>query len=147
MEESSPLFGFLKRPQVRRVIAEELWRSVAWAGFSLFGWAIIISVSDQLAATVWTVLGVPLLTWASLTVAMIGLRLATSRELQVQHREGLHIVTLGGVVFGGFWALFLIFALGHSPLRVLGLYSVIVGAFLLYYSRIILPRFRPSTKS
>lgn len=139
-----PLTQFLRDPDVRRIISEELWRSVAWAGFALFGWAIIIQASASLDATVWTALGLPVLTWASLTVGMIGTRLTTGHELQVQTLEGLHIVTLGGVLLGGFWAVFLILAFGYSAVLVTGLYVLTVVGFGIYYWQIILPRFEPA---
>lgn len=139
--QSSPLFAFLQRPQVRRILSEELWRSVAWAALGLFGWAIIISESGYLEANALTVLGLPILTWASLTVGMIGFRLTTGHELQVQMKEGLHIVVLGGYVLAAFWAIFFILTLDYSPVLVIGLYLVIGGAYLIYYIRMISPRF------
>jgi DNA-binding HxlR family transcriptional regulator len=139
----NPLSEFVRHPRVQQVLREELWRSVAWAGFGLFGWAILISSSDQLAATVWTVGGLPILTWATLTVGMIGLRLTTGGEFQVQTTDGLQLVALGGVVLGGFWGLFLILVLDWSPLLVAGLYGVILLTSLVYYLREI----RPDTDS
>lgn len=65
----------------RRIVSEELWRSVVWAGMALFGWSIIITSSPQLDANAVTVVGLPLLTWALLTGTMIGLRVWTGREL------------------------------------------------------------------
>jgi DNA-binding HxlR family transcriptional regulator len=135
----NPLAAFFKHPQVQEILREELWRSVAWAGLGLFGWAILISSSDQLAANLWTVGGLPVLTWASLTLGMIGLRLATGSEFQIQTTEGLHVVTLGGAILGGFWAVFLIFVLDWSPLVTVGLYSAVIVAYLVYYTQVMRP--------
>lgn len=138
---SNPLFEFLRHTEVRLILREELLRSIGWAALGLFGWAMVISSTDQLAANVWTVFGLPILTWASLTVGMIGYRLATGATLQVQTKEGLHVATLGGAVLGGFWAVFLIFVLEWSPLLVIGLYVFTTAVYLLYYTRVILPQF------
>lgn len=135
----NPFFEFLRHPQVQQIFREELWRSVAWAGFSLFGWAILISSSDLLPTTVWTVGVLPVLTWASLTVGMIGIRLSTGTEFQIQTTEGLDIVTVGGAVLGGFWAAFLIFVLDWSPLISIGLYVAVMTAYLVYYIRVVRP--------
>ena len=59
--------------ELRRILHEELWRSVAWAGLGLVGWAWILTSTGQLDATVWTVVGLPVLTWATLTAGMVGL--------------------------------------------------------------------------
>ncbi|SFC29438.1 hypothetical protein SAMN05444422_106254 [Halobiforma haloterrestris] len=137
----NPFREFLRHPRVRLIVREELLRSIAWAAFSLFGWAILISSSERLQATVWTVVGLPVLTWTSLTVGLIGLRLTTGSDLQVQSTEGLHVVSLGGVVLGGFWAAFLIFVLGWPPLLTSGLYLFVTVTYLVVYRRVILPRF------
>ena len=127
--------------ELRGIIREELLRSIAWAGLGLFGWAILVSSSDQLSATVWTVLGLPVLTWASLTIGMIGVRLLTGNDLTIQSREGLHVVSLGGIILSGFWAVFLIVVLGWSSLLTIGLYIFATIAYLVCYTRVILPRF------
>lgn len=67
---------------VHRIVREELWRSVVWAGLGLFGWAVITNLSDQLETNLWTVVGLAALTWAVLTAAMITIRLVTGRELK-----------------------------------------------------------------
>ena len=137
----NPLREFLQHPQVHEILREELLRSIGWAGLGLFGWAILVSSSSQLPAAVWTVLGLPILTWASLTVGMIGIRLITGNDLQIQSIEGLHIISVGGVVFGGFWAVFLIFVLDWPPLLTSGLYLFITAAYFVYYTRVVLPGF------
>jgi len=140
-ETGNPLREFLQHPRVHLIFREELLRSIAWAGLSLFGWAILTSSSDQLSATVWTVVGLPILTWASLTSGTIGLRLITGNDLQVQSTEGLHIISLGGVVLGGFWAVFLIFVLDWPPLLTSGLYLFVTITYIVFYQRVILPQF------
>jgi len=140
-ETANPLREFLQHPRVHLIFREELLRSIAWAGLSLFGWAILVSSSDQLPATVWTVVGLPILTWASLTVGMIGIRLITGNDLQIQSTEGLHLISFGGVVLGGFWAVFLIFVLDWSPLLISGLYLLVTTTYLVFYRRILLRRF------
>lgn len=144
---ADPLREFLQHPRVHLIFREELLRSIAWAGLGLFGWAILISSSSQLPATVWTVLGLPILTWASLTVGMVGIRLMTGNDLQIQSTEGLHIISVGGIVAGGFWALFLIFSLDLPPLLIGGLYLSVTVTYLLVYSRIVLPRFDASVEN
>jgi hypothetical protein len=125
---------------VRSILREELLRSIGWAALGLFGWAILVSSSRQLPATIWTVVGLPILTWASLTVGMIGIRLMTGSELQVQSKEGLHVVSLGGVVLGGFWAVCLIFVLDWPLLLTSVLYFLATIAYLVLYKRVILPQ-------
>ncbi|APW96886.1 hypothetical protein CHINAEXTREME_03475 [Halobiforma lacisalsi AJ5] len=137
----NPLREFLHHPRLHSIVREELLRSIAWAAFGLFGWAILVSSSEGLQSTVWTAVGLPVLTWASLTGGMIGIRLTTGTDLQVQSREGLHVVSLGGVVLGGFWAAFLIFVLGWHPLLTGGLYLFVTVTYLVFYRRVILPRF------
>lgn len=69
-------------PETRRVITEELLRSVVWAIIGLFGWGMLASWTGLLEANVFTLLTVPFFTWAILTTLMIGIRLATGAELQ-----------------------------------------------------------------
>lgn len=45
------------------------------------------------------------------------------------------------MVLGGFWAVFLIVVLNWSPLLIVGLYSALTIAYLVLYTRVILPRF------
>jgi len=122
-----------------RIIREELLRSIAWIGLGIVGWPILISEVAWLDATALTVFGLPVVTWASLTVGMIGVRLATGTEFQIQTTEGLDIVTVGGAVLGGFWAAFLIFVLDWSPLISIGLYIAVMAAYLVYYTRVVRP--------
>ena len=143
----NPLREFLQHPQVHEILREELLRSIGWAGLSLFGWAILVSSSSQLPAAVWTVLGLPILTWASLTVGMIGIRLITGNDLQIQSTEGLHIISVSGAVFGGFWVMFLIFVLDWPPLLTSGLYLFVTAAYFVYYTKVVLTGFDPPVEN
>lgn len=70
-------------PETRRVITEELLRSIVWAIIGLFGWAMLASWTGLLETNVFTLLTVPFLIWAIPTTLMIGIRLATGAELKV----------------------------------------------------------------
>ncbi|QAU14067.1 HTH domain-containing protein [Halorubrum sp. BOL3-1] len=140
-ETRNPLREFFRHPRVHLIFREELLRSIAWAGLGLFGWAILITSSGQLPATVWTVVGLPILTWVSLTVGMIGIRLITGNDLQVQSREGLHLISISGAVLAGFWAVFLILVLDWAPLLTSGLYLSATITYFVVYKRVIFPRF------
>jgi len=135
----NPLAAFLDHPRVRLILREELLRSVAWAGLGLVGWAVLVSAGEGLPATVWTVVGLPALTWASLTTGLVGVRLVTGDDFRVQTREGMQVVALAGVVLGAFWAAFSVFVFGWPPLVVAGLYGVVTAATLAYLSRRVLP--------
>ena len=124
---------------LRRILREELWRSVVWAGLGLVGWGWIISSTGQIDATVWTVVGLPVLTWATLTIGMIGLRLITGSDLQVRTKEGLHIVLLEGIIVTGFLVVYLVAVAGWSPLLTVGGYLIFTGLYVLYYWQFALP--------
>lgn len=126
--------------ELAQILREELWRSVAWAGLGLVGWAFIVTSTARLDATVWTVIGLPVLTWAALTVGMIGLRLVTGSALQVRTTEGLHIVLLEGFIVTGFIIVYLVTVEGWSPLPTVGGYLAITAVYLVYYLKIHLPR-------
>jgi hypothetical protein len=81
--------------KTRRVVTEELLRSIVWAGIGLFGWGILASGTALLEANAFTLLSVPFLTWAILTALMIGVRLTTRTELQVQSEAGLSLFVRG----------------------------------------------------
>jgi len=127
--------------EFRQLLREELWRSIAWAALALTGWAFIITETAQLEATVWTVLGFPLVTWAFLTVGMISLRLVTGSSLQVRTTDGLHFVFLLGLIGGGFVILYLITIDGYSAVIYGGGYLAVVGLMALYYRFVVIPDF------
>lgn len=126
--------------QFREIVVTELWRSVAWAGLAFVGWAFIVVGFGTLDATVWTVFALPILTWAALTVGMIGLRLATGSSLRVKSVAGLHIVLLEGFVVTGFIVVYLVTVEGWATIPVIGVYLGITVVYLLYYWKIHLPR-------
>ncbi|WP_157746042.1 hypothetical protein [Halorubrum trapanicum] len=98
----------------RRIINEELWRSVVWIAVGLFGWSMILSSTDQLEATAYTALGLPLLTWATLTIFMITLRVTTGMELKVETASGKYLVWFVGLVVGGFLVFWMILVENQS---------------------------------
>jgi DNA-binding HxlR family transcriptional regulator len=51
-ETENPLREFLHHPRVRLILREELLRSIGWIAFGLIGWAILVSSSEELPATV-----------------------------------------------------------------------------------------------
>jgi hypothetical protein len=77
---------------------------------------------------------------------MTGFRLTTGSDLQIQSKEGLHVISLGAVVLGGFWSVFLIFVLNWPPLLTSGLYVLTTITYFVFYTRVILPRFTVSVE-
>jgi hypothetical protein len=127
------------KPQLRRIIREELLRSIAWIGLGLVGWALVISEATWLDATALTVFGLPVLTWAGLTIGMVGLRLITERDLQVRTKAGLNIVLLEGIVITGSLVVYLVAVADWPPLPTVGGYLAITGLYALYYWQFVLP--------
>lgn len=127
------------KPQLRRIIREELWRSIAWIGLGLVGWALVISEAAWLDATALTVFGLPVLTWAGLTIGMVGLRVITESDLQVGTKAGLNIVLLEGVIITGSLVVYLVAVAGWPPLPTAGGYLAITGLYALYYWQFVLP--------
>ena len=128
-------------PNIGRIVREELLRSIAWAGLGLFGWAILITESARLEATVLTVLGLPVLTWALVTASMIGIRFSTGAELTVQSKDGILAAVVLGVILGGFGVVYLV-TIRDQPLVVLGgLYGTIVVLTLGWFRYVVLPSY------
>lgn len=121
------------KPQRRRIIREELLRSIAWIGLAIVGWPIVISEIAWLDATALTVFGLPALTWAVLTTGAIAVRVATYTDLQVQTPVGLSISLLFGVMLGGVGAVYLATAGGYSALWVIAVYVTVTGVTVLWY--------------
>ncbi|OLZ39210.1 hypothetical protein A6E15_17535 [Natrinema saccharevitans] len=121
------------KPQLRRIIREELLRSIAWIGLGIVGWPIVISEVAWLDTTALTVFGLPALTWALLTTGAIAVRVATSTELQVQTPVGLSISLLFGIVLGGVGAVYLVTAGGYSALWIIAAYVAVTGITVLWY--------------
>lgn len=121
-------------PKLQQIIREELLRSIAWIGLGIVGWPILISEVAWLDTTVLTVFGLPILTWALLTTSIIGIRTATSAELQVQTPAGLSISLFFGIVLGGVGAVYLVAVGGYATIWVTAAYvSVTVGTLLYYW--------------
>jgi hypothetical protein len=121
------------KPQRRRIIREELLRSIGWIGLAIVGWPLVISEIAWIDATALTVFGLPALTWAVLTTGAITVRVATSTELQVQTPVGLSISLLFGVMLGGVGAIYLATAGGYSALWVIAAYVAVTGITVFWY--------------
>ncbi|WP_394741493.1 hypothetical protein [Natronococcus roseus] len=124
----------------KRILKEELWRSVVWAGLGLIGWLTIINGSAQLEAIPITVVGLPVLTWAGLTIGMILLRLGTGMELQAHSEDGLMLWVVLGIITGAFAAVYSVFALGYSATVVGPLYLAMSVGTVLWIRYVIVPR-------
>jgi hypothetical protein len=127
------------QPQLRRIIREELLRSIAWFGLGLVGWPLVISEAAWLDTTALTAFGLPVLTWAALTMGMVGLRVITESDLQVRTKAGLNIVLLGGIILTGSLVVYLVAVAGWSPLPTVGGYLAITGLYAIYYWEFVLP--------
>ncbi|MBX0324868.1 MULTISPECIES: hypothetical protein [Halobacteriales] len=114
------------KPDTREIINEELWRSVVWLAIGLFGWSLILTSTDVLAASALTALGLPLLTAAVLAALMVGIRLATGLELKAKTEGSQLLWLIVGSVLGGFVVLYDVLVNGRGPLIILG-YAVAVG--------------------
>jgi hypothetical protein len=131
--------------QRRRIIREELLRSIAWIGLGLVGWPIVISEVAWVEPTVLTVFGLPVLTWALLTAGMIGVRTVTSTELQVQTPTGLSMSLALGIMLGGVGAVSLVAAGGYSALWITVTYVVVTIAAVGWYWYLRLPELPSET--
>jgi FtsH-binding integral membrane protein len=120
--------------QRRRIIREELLRSIAWIGLGIVGWPILISEVAWVDATALTVFGLPVLTWALLTAGIIGVRAATAAELRVQSPAGVSVSLLLGVLGGGVGAVYLVAVGAYPPLWIAVAYiAVTVGVVCWYW--------------
>jgi hypothetical protein len=120
-------------PQRRRIIREELLRSIAWIGLGIVGWPLVISETTWLDATAITVFGLPVLTWALLTTGAIGIRIVTSAALQIQTPSSLLISLLLGIMLGGVGAVYLVAVGGYSTLWITAAYVAVTGGSILWY--------------
>jgi hypothetical protein len=121
------------KPQQRHIIREELLRSIAWIGLGIVGLPIVIAEVGWLDTTALTVFGLPVLTWAVLTMGAIGVRTATSTELQIQTPAGLSISLLLGTMLGGVGAVYLVTAGGYPVLWITAAYIAVTGITVLWY--------------
>jgi hypothetical protein len=115
------------------MIREELLRSIAWIGLGIVGWPIVVAEVAWLDTTALTVFGLPVLTWAVLTMSAIGIRTATASELQIQTPAGLSISLLFGIMLGGLGAVYLVTAGGYPVLWITAAYVAVTGATILWY--------------
>ncbi len=125
--------------QQQRIVREELWRSVAWLGLGIVGWPSVVSTVSWLEPTVVTVFGLPVLTWALLTTALIGVRTVTAAELQAQTPTGLSATLLVGELLAGVGAVALVALGGYSPLWVTTAYVLATGGGVVWYWYVGLP--------
>lgn len=116
-----------------RIVREELWRSIAWAGLGLVGWSIVITESSRVPATALTALGLPVLTWAFLTTTMIGIRLGTGLELQYRSKEAVYLSFALGTIVAGFGAVYLVTARGYSAALVGSVYVAVTAGGTLWF--------------
>lgn len=121
------------------IVREELLRSIAWAAAGLIGWSVIVTESARLEASLLTGLGLPLLTWAVLTAAMIGLRLATGLDLQSRSANGLSLSFVLGFVFAGFGALYLVLVMDRSPVLVGAIFLAVAVTSIGWFRYVVLP--------
>ena len=119
-------------PELRGIVREELLRSIAWLGLGIVGWPILITEVAWLDATALTVFGLPVLTWAVLTVASVGVRVLTGADASVRSSAGLSVFLVLGVLFGGVWAVYLVVR-GYSALAVTAGYVTVTAVAVLWY--------------
>jgi len=106
----------------REVVREELIRSIAWLALGLVGWAILVEELAALEASLLTVGVLPVLTWAGLTLGMIGLRFLTDSATQVETPSGLSISLVLGITLGGVGAVYLVAVENQAALWVTAAY-------------------------
>lgn len=119
-------------PELRGIVREELLRSIAWLGLGIVGWPILITEVAWLDATALTVFGLPVLTWAVLTVASVGVRVLTGADASVRSSAGLSVFLVLGVLFGGVGAVYLVVR-GYSALAVTAGYVTVTAVAVLWY--------------
>ncbi|MFT4921717.1 MAG: hypothetical protein ACI8XM_000922 [Haloarculaceae archaeon] len=119
--------------ELRRLVREELLRSIAWIGLGIVGWPILIEEVAWLDATVLTVFGLPVLTWGVLTAGAIGIRAVTARDLQVQTPTGLSVSLAFGIMLGGIAAVYLVANEGYSALWVSAAYVAVTTGTVLWH--------------
>lgn len=125
--------------ELRQIVIEECWRSVAWAALGLASWAFISTETTSLDPTITTLTGLTLLTWALLTVSMIGARLVTGAELNVTTRGGLVVILLISMSITAIIVLLLYLTTEWSKLFLGGAYLGLVAATIVYYRLVVFP--------
>lgn len=124
--------GVLEEFPRYRVLGEELMRGVVWYGGSLLGWAFIITESQILPATPTTAIGLPAFSALGLSLAMVGIRLATGLDLKVQTEGGQLLVAITGAIVGGFVVLYVVLVNGRSPLLVAAYLLATAGGLFIW---------------
>jgi len=120
--------------KLRQVVREELLRSIAWFGLGIVGWPLLVTEIAWLDATVFTVFGLPVLTWAVLTATFVGVRVLTDSDLQVGSPAGLTVSLALGEVLGGVGAVYLVAVQGYpAPWVVAGYVTVSLVTVLWYW--------------
>lgn len=119
--------------ELRQITREELLRSIAWAGLGLVGWPILISEFAWLDATLFTVLGLPVLTWGFLTAAMIGIRVWTDTDLRVRSDAGFSVALATGILVAGVGSLYLVSIQGYSAVWVGAGYVGVTAVTIVWY--------------
>jgi hypothetical protein len=100
----------------------------------MVGWPMLVSEVGWLEPSLLTVVVLPVLTWAVLTAGMIGIRVVTSAELQVQSASGLVWSLVGGIALGGAVSVYFVVVEGWDVLWVSTAYvGVTVGTVLWYW--------------
>lgn len=118
-------------PETRRIVREELWRSIAWAGLGIVGWPTLVTEVAWLEQNLFTVFGLPVITWAVLTAGMIGTRIVSGRGLQ--YSESLFGLLFGAIGLGVPGAVYLIVFEDYSPLLVITAEVVITAASVAWF--------------
>lgn len=101
----------------RRIVREELWRSIVWIGLGMVGWPVLVTETSWLGQNLLTVFGLPVVTWAVLTAGMIGIRTLTSSELQLSTPR-LPVFVLEAVVLGSICWIYLVVVESYGSLLV-----------------------------
>lgn len=112
-------------PETRRIVEEELWRSVVWFAIGLFGWSVIITSTEAIEASALTALGLPVLTAGILFGIVVGIRMLTGLELKAKTEGSQLLWLVTGSVVGGFLVLYDVLVDGADPVLFLG-YGVAV---------------------
>ena len=101
----------------RRIVREELWRSVVWFGLGLVGWPVLVDEVAWLEQSLFTVFALPVVTWAVLTAGMVGIRTVSGAELQYQLPFSGFL--LWWVILGVPSAVYFVAVEGYTPLLVI----------------------------
>lgn len=113
--------------EVGRVVREEAWRSVGWFVLCGFCWSLVVSATDDIAATTGAVL--ILATTVVFAALTAGVRLRTGRELRSLDGTPPLLAVLGAGAIAGIACVSLVVALGY-PVAVFAAYLAAFAAAL-----------------